>query len=134
MSGEDLRALFGGQAGLTRFIIRRLAGFTETSEEDARDYLHGGTFSAFRTRRQRRERGPQPGDYPDVPSEAGTELMSSGTFGDSDRYRGNGMAKKSNIASRLLYREHGFDHNGLGSTTNRLIAQVKRCALGLGNG
>lgn len=100
--------------GLPRHLVQYLAWSRQATGDDAQDDSRG----------RRRPRGPQPDDYPKIPSDAGTELMNSGIFGISDTYQSSRIARKHKIGSRLLYRELGSNHLGRGKATNRLIAQV----------
>ena len=86
---------------------------------DDDDDLEGGYGGV---RRRRRPRGTKP-NYPPIPSEAGSKLMQSGTFGSNEYYQD--MLKKRNkkVPRRLLARELGLESAHF-KRPNGLISQV----------
>lgn len=86
----------------------------EEEEEGDEDEDDGNTWFGYR--RQRRRNRKFSGDrYPKVPSEAGTKLMSSGTFGTNDRCDHSACGvplrdqyKRRRLSRRLLDRELGM--------------------------
>jgi len=81
-----------------------------------------------RWRRRRRPR-PDPNRFPKVPSDLGTELMSSGSFGSNpaqDTTSGdrNDLGRKKQLAMRILDRELASGSYANQRLNNRLMAQV----------
>lgn len=88
----------------------------DNAEEDDEEFAWGP--------RQRR-RQLDPNRFPKVPSEKGTELMNSGTFGASEKVSSN-LRSKKRLARRILDRELGIG-NRTGRRVNQgMIAQVRK--------
>lgn len=76
----------------------------------------------------RRSRQPlDPNRFPKVPSERGTELMHSGTFGASEV--GSTLRSKKRIARRLLDRELGLGDAARRRVNQGMMTQVRRLYL-----
>lgn len=73
--------------------------------------------------RQKRSKGRN-AEFPKVPSDAGTELMGSGDFGDNSHYTDELLKRKKSLATKLMWRELGFDAAGVRRRTTRSISQV----------
>jgi len=102
------------------FVLRRLND-DDDEDEDAE-------FNPMWGRRRRRPT-LDPDRFPKVPSDKGTELMNSGTFGSNevqaissgDR---NGIGKKKKLARRILDRELATESHAKQKANQRLMAQV----------
>lgn len=68
-------------------------------------------------------RRPDPNRFPEVPSEAGRELMDSGLFGANPSAFEH-KTKKS-LARRILDRELGISNPAESRRNNKLIVQVR---------
>ncbi|KAI0975828.1 WD40-repeat-containing domain protein [Xylaria arbuscula] len=103
----NLIANVGRRAGLVsqREILNLLRGrnlgILLNNDEDEDDDFDNWT------QRLRRRRPLDPNRFPKVPSEKGTELMNSGTFGANDI--SSPLRKKKQLARRILDRELGID-------------------------
>lgn len=81
-------------------------------------------------RRRRRRPPADPTRFPKVPSDEGTELMNSGTFGSNEEESVNlsergSIGKKKKLARRILDRELATDSHAKQRLNQRLMAQVK---------
>ncbi|TVY21619.1 LEC14B protein [Lachnellula arida] len=79
-------------------------------------------------RRRRRRPPADPTRFPKVPSDEGTELMNSGTFGSNEEESVNlsergSMGKKKKLARRILDRELATDSHAKQRLNQRLMAQ-----------
>ncbi|KAL5331480.1 hypothetical protein ACEPPN_001011 [Leptodophora sp. 'Broadleaf-Isolate-01'] len=104
---------------LLRFAAQN--GFDEDEDDD-----DDGGF-APRWRRSRRTR-PDPNRFPKVPSDRGTELMNSGTFGSNEAHvvtsnDRNSIGKKKKLALRILDRELAIESPAKQKLNQRLMAQ-----------
>ncbi|TPX13962.1 uncharacterized protein E0L32_005662 [Thyridium curvatum] len=100
----------GGQAGhtfLSRTQLRALLGTTNALADDD-DEDHEWDEMGYGGRRRRRVRG-DPDRFPKIPSDEGTELMTSGVFGSTDRQASSQVPKQKALARRILDRELGLD-------------------------
>jgi DDB1- and CUL4-associated factor 11 len=94
----------------------------EVNDED-------GEYGPMRMR-SRRRLPLDPNRFPKVPSDEGTELMNSGTFGSNEEdsinmsERGS-MGKKKKLARRILDRELAIDSHAKQRLNQRLMAQVQ---------
>lgn len=103
-----------GHAGLRRIFANHSGTFVPDVDDGEND--------ATGTRRRRRtKRSKHP--FPPVPSEEGTKLMRSGTFGSMDYYRD--MLKKRNkrLTTRIMNRELGTERS-LSTYQDKIMAQV----------
>jgi WD repeat-containing protein 23 len=62
--------------------------------------------------------------YPKIPSEAGTELMRSGHYGSDAYYVDALKHRRKRLASKLMWRELGFENQGAEKRANQAISQV----------
>ena len=76
------------------------------------------------TGRRTRSKGVK-NKFPPVPSEAGRELMDSRIYGSHDHFVDSRKRRKTNLATRLLYRETGIDTRGSQKRANNLISQAR---------
>jgi WD repeat-containing protein 23 len=101
----------------------------EFEDEVDNDDELDGDFNRLWRRRRRRTR-PDPNRFPKVPSDKGTELMNSGTFG-SDEVQTvktgdtNNISKKKKLARRILDRELATESYSKQKVNQRLMAQVE---------
>lgn len=105
-----------GHAGLGSIFVNH--GDSRPADEDEEDdYYPSG----------RRRRRPKASNHPlpPVPSEEGTKLMRSGTFGCTESYQNELRRKNKRLARRLLTRELGAERDHLG-TQDKIVAQVYR--------
>ena len=86
-------------------------------DEDDNDDTYG-----IRSRRRQRPKCIKH-PYPPVPSEEGTRLMRSGTFGCTGSYQDILRKRNKRLARRLLSREQGVENDHLG-TQEKIISQV----------
>ncbi|RMJ27026.1 WD repeat protein [Aspergillus sp. HF37] len=116
--GEDL-----GQASIAQLLnigFRHLAHGWRTGPFGAHA-SDDDDFSSFGYRKWRsRNRNAQ---FPKVPSDAGTELMGSGDFGDNSHYVDELRKRKKALAAKLMWRELGLDAAGTQRRTTRSISQ-----------
>lgn len=96
----------------------------EVDDDDELD----GDFNHLWRRRRRRQR-PDPNRFPKVPSDKGTELMNSGTFGSNEVQTvktgdTNNILKKKKLARRILDRELATESYAKQKVNQRLMAQV----------
>jgi len=110
-----------GHAGLRRIFAnhgdsRAAANGDEDENEDEDETYRSGTRPRRRTKRAKYP-------YPAVPSEEGTKLMRSGTFGCTEYYQDVLKRKNKRLARRLLSRELGAKGGQFG-TQGRIISQV----------
>ncbi|TVY82643.1 LEC14B protein [Lachnellula suecica] len=99
----------------------RLFGIVREDDDDDMDMS-----PAWRRRRMRQP--PDPDRFPKVPSDEGTELMSSGTFGSNEeesiRMNEQGsIGKKKKLARRVLDRELAVESHAKQRLNQRLMAQ-----------
>jgi hypothetical protein len=76
-------------------------------------------------RRRRRRDRPNPNRFPKVPSDEGTTLMNSGTFGANEIKSFNSITRKKRLARRILDRELGIDSGPTRKVNQQLMAQVR---------
>ncbi|KAI9368802.1 WD40-repeat-containing domain protein [Aspergillus egyptiacus] len=95
------------------------AGTFDDHYDDDDDYEEYGIRGLGR-RVPRRTGPPQ---YPKVPSDEGTKLMRSGTFGSEPSYVDERMKRKKSLAGRMMWRELGIDGYGLQRNKVRSISQ-----------
>lgn len=105
-----------GHAGLRRIFGDSRAA---ADEDEAEEELETSGFGTRRRRKTKRAKHP----YPAVPSEEGTRLMRSGTFGCTEYYQDILKRKNKRLARRLLSRELGAECGQFG-TRGRIISQV----------
>lgn len=117
-----------GHAGLQRLFTIHQPTNTGVVGPDDDDYddddddvdINDGYGGMGARRRQRLKRGKT--KPPPVPSEAGRELMDSGSFGTSNRYQIHSRTK-TRLARSLMNRELGIGRlNPV--TINKLLSQV----------
>lgn len=101
----------------------------EFDDEVDNDDELDGDFNHLWRRRRRRTR-PDPNRFPKVPSDKGTELMSSGTFGSNEVQtvktdETNNISKKKKLARRILDRELATQSYAKQKVNQRLMAQVR---------
>jgi WD repeat-containing protein 23 len=107
--------------------LGRLFRFAEEDDEFEQD---GDGEYGTTWRRRRRRPPPDPNRFPKVPSDEGTELMSSGTFGSNEEdtiyksERGS-IGKKKKLARRILDRELSTESHAKQRLNQRLMAQVQ---------
>lgn len=91
-----------GHAGLGSIFVNH--GDSRSADDDDDDYYESG----------RRRPKPSKHPLPKVPSEEGTRLMRSGTFGCTDPYQDELRRRNKRLARKLLSRELGAerDHSG----------------------
>ena len=87
-----------------------------------------GDFNQLWRRRRRRTR-PDPSRFPKVPSDKGSELMNSGTFGSNEvqtvkTAHTNNISKKKKLARRILDRELATESYVKQKVNQKLMAQV----------
>ena len=108
-----------GHAGLRRIFANHGDSRAAADEDEAEEEVDTSGFGTRRRRRTKRAKHP----YPTVPSEEGTRLMRSGTFGCTEYYQDILMRKNKRLARRLLSRELGAERGQFG-TQGRIISQV----------
>ena len=91
----------------------------EESDTSTEEQSSWGRFG-LRTRRRPKRRGPP--QFEKVPSEEGTRLMESGTFGTNERSE-DSIRRKKKTAMRLLRRELGLGTPGQEKGNTRLMRQ-----------
>jgi WD repeat-containing protein 23 len=107
--------------------LGRLFRFAEEDDDFEQD---GDGENGMTWRRRRRRPAPDPGRFPTVPSDEGTELMSSGTFGSNEEdtiyksERGS-IGKKKKLARRILDRELATESHAKQRLNQKLMAQVQ---------
>ena len=111
-----------GRAGLRRIFA---------NHSGALDIDDGSGTLAAETRR-RRPHQPRQHRYPAVPSEEGTKLMRSGTFGCTEYHYETLKKKNKRLATRIMNRESGIEpiHS---SCQDNIMAQVCGFILGASN-
>ncbi|KAL3420209.1 WD domain-containing protein [Phlyctema vagabunda] len=82
----------------------------------------------YTSRWRRRRSTPDPDRFPKVPSDEGTELMNSGTFGSNEVFANDtisaaGMIHRKKLARRILERELAVDGEARQKVNKRLMAQ-----------
>lgn len=100
------------------------------SEPDPEDNADGSdtsteeqtTWGRFGMRSRRRPKRGTQHEFEKVPSEEGTKLMESGTFGSNERPE-DSMRRKKKTAMRLLRRELGLGTYGREVANSRLLRQ-----------
>ncbi len=108
-----------GQAGLRRIFANHGDSRAAADEDEAGEEVDTSGFGTRRRRRTKRAKHP----YPAVPSEEGTRLMRSGTFGCTEYYQDILKKKNKRLARRLLSRELGAERGQFG-TQGQIISQV----------
>lgn len=108
-----------GQQGLGRIYVQHAGAARGTRYGDNED-----GFGGFGMGRPRRPKNRTMNDYPKVPSEAGRNLMASGTFGNRGGYDSASTNRKVRLSRKLLRRELGLENGSRQKTANRSIAQV----------
>lgn len=103
--------------------LLRLAGHDDIQFDS--DEEDNGPDLRWRAPRAR----PDPDRFPKVPSEQGTELMNSGTFGSNEAHTVTSsdrstIGKKKRLALRILDRELAIDSPAKRKLNQRLMAQV----------
>jgi WD repeat-containing protein 23 len=90
------------------------------------DYDEELNNSLFRRRRRRTR--PDPNRFPKVPSDEGTELMNSGTFGSNEVQMTNSVnvPPLKKLARRILDRELATEDYAHQKVNQRLMAQVRQ--------
>ena len=92
--------------------------------DDDEDDDDDGSYTFSNAYRRRRRRPKPAGDrFPKIPSEAGKELMTSGTYGSRDSFVDIRRRRRRNMSERLMWRRLGLDARPSTSRQNRLIAQ-----------
>lgn len=81
--------------------------------------FHDDDDGGWGFRRRRRRSPPDPNRFPKVPSEKGTELMHSGTFGSTDRH----ITSRKRLARRILDRELGIGNQSERKINQDIMAQ-----------
>ena len=99
--------------------------FEEGLDDD--DELDGDFNHLWRRRRKRTK--PDSNRFPKVPSDKGTELMNSGTFGSNEVQTvktgdTKNISKKKKLARRILDRELATEIYAKQKVNQRLMAQV----------
>ncbi|OBT49465.1 hypothetical protein VE00_00329 [Pseudogymnoascus sp. WSF 3629] len=82
-----------------------------------------GQGATFPLRRRRRREKPDPNRFPKIPSEKGTELMSSGDFGTNEIQAARTTGQRKKLASRILNRELGICGGARHKANQNLMAQ-----------
>ena len=103
-----------GHAGLRRIFANHSGALIDVDDD-------GGTYAAGR--RRRRPYQPRQHRYPAVPSEEGTKLMRSGTFGCTAYDRETLKRRNKRLATRIMNRELGVERSHSTSQDN-IMAQV----------
>ena len=93
----------------------------EDDDEDDEDF-HNPIF-----RRRRRRRPVDPYRFPKVPSDKGSELMNSGTFGSNevDTFDMGSASRKKKLAMRIMDRELATEGYAQQRVNQKLMAQVR---------
>ncbi|WEW57487.1 hypothetical protein PRK78_002954 [Emydomyces testavorans] len=116
---EQLFRLLGAN-GLRRILqtqgLWREHAPRDEDEEDA------SVFRSYDLRRRRRQR-PIEDLYPKVPSEAGIELMASGTFGSNPYHVDRLKKRRTKFATKMLWRELGLGPRGADLRAAQAIPQ-----------
>lgn len=105
-------------AGLRQILHTHGLGTAPLDEDDDEDY----GFFGFRKRRE----GRGSDEIPKVPSDAGTELMGSGDFGNNPNYIDELKQRKKALTTKLMWRELGIDVSGV-RRRPQSISQVSFC-------
>lgn len=104
-----------GHAGLRRIFTNH--SDVGPADDDDDDGTYGlGTRRRRRTKRSKYELSP-------IPSEEGTRLMRSGTFGCTDYYQDILRRRNRRLATRLMNREMGIERS-YSTSQDKIIAQV----------
>lgn len=98
---------------------RRVPDDDDEDDEDDSDYGQGTGYDPVGPRR-RRNRGNV--EFEKVPSEAGRDLMNTGTFGTNPRAR-DSIKRKKRLAYNVMQRELGLGSDGRQKNANRLLRQ-----------
>ena len=109
-----------GHAGLRRIFANHSGALIDIDDD-------GGSNAAGR--RRRRSYQPRQHRYPAVPSEEGTKLMRSGTFGCTAWHRETLKRRNKRLATRIMNRELGVERSHSTSQDN-MMAQVCGPTLG----
>ncbi|KAI9757359.1 MAG: Sec61p translocation complex subunit [Chaenotheca gracillima] len=119
-----LSELLRGQTGLARLLMRHMGAMERgDAEDDDEEDPNAHIYGRLGLRRRRPVTVPLEERYPKIPSDAGIELMNSGTFGSSDTYLEKAKAKQRKLANRLMKRELGLQGGGREKSANASIAQ-----------
>ena len=113
-----------GHAGLRRM-------FTNHSDADAADEEDDDEPHNLRSRLRPRAKQTKY-EFSPVPSEEGTKLMRSGTFGCTDYYRNILKRRNKRLATRLMTRELGTERSHP-TGDDKIIAQVCDSSLRFGD-
>ncbi|KAK2757330.1 hypothetical protein FQN54_004844 [Arachnomyces sp. PD_36] len=119
-----------GPSGLRRilqthaFFPRGADDEEEGDSEDWEDDDHHYGFLRGSARERRRNRRPLDELYPKVPSEAGIELMGSGHYGSNSHYADEVRQRRKRLASKLMWRELGYETQGAQKRAKQQISQV----------
>ncbi|QVM10571.1 hypothetical protein D8B26_005229 [Coccidioides posadasii str. Silveira] len=131
---EDAEGDNTTRTGATREQLFRLLGATglrrilqthglwrgqASHNEDDEDAFVFGSYGFRRRRRQK----PVEDLYPKVPSEAGAELMVSGTFGSNPYYLDRIKNRRTKFGTKMLWRELGLGPRGADLRAARAIPQ-----------
>ncbi|RDW77419.1 hypothetical protein BP6252_05472 [Coleophoma cylindrospora] len=113
---------------LQHTAIGRLFQFSADDDDDDEDYEDDDDRIGHMWRRRRRRARPDPDRFPKVPSDVGTELMNSGTFGVNDVISNNaasedGLRKRKRLARRVLDRELAVDSEYRQKVNRKIMAQ-----------
>lgn len=113
---------------LQHTAIGRIFQLTADDDDDD-DYEEEDERIGHMWRRRRRRARPDPNRFPKVPSDEGTELMNSGTFGSNeisrtDNFSANGISRRKKLARRILDREMAVDGEASQKLNRKLMAQV----------
>ena len=103
-----------GHAGLRRIFANHSA--IVVPDDDG-----GESYGSGIRRRRRTKRSKHP--FPPVPSEEGTKLMRSGTFGSTDYYRDLLKKRNRRLATRIMNRELGTERSHP-AYQDKIMAQV----------
>jgi WD repeat-containing protein 23 len=106
-----------GHRGLRGLLSAHGRAFADDDDSDEED-----PFSWGRSRRSAANRPPPV--FEKVPSEAGRDLMTSGTFGANERPP-DSIKRRKELASRLLRRELGLGSIGRQRARSGLLRQVR---------
>lgn len=122
---QVLRLLANSEIGRLFRLPATDADFDDEVDND--DELDGDFNHLWRRRRRRTK--PDPNRFPKVPSDKGTELMNSGTFGSNEVQTvksgdTNNISKKKKLARRILDRELATESYAKHKVNQRLMAQV----------
>jgi WD repeat-containing protein 23 len=117
-----------------RQVMRLLANseigrlFHFATNDDDLDGIDDDELNNSLFRRRRRRTRPDPNRFPKVPSDEGTELMNSGTFGSNEVQMTNSVniPPPKKLARRILDRELATEDYAHQKVNQRLMAQVRQ--------